>query len=159
MRLLSELSVDASSKLDILEEDLAAYERQLQFTGRYDASHACTLCIQCGSGGVDAQDWTSMLYRMYKRYAEKKGFASKLVEESTTSHGHRYVELQLTGEHVYGHLSGERGIHRLVRPSPFQNSGKRQTSFASVEVIPELENAEADELELLEKVRVYFAWY
>lgn len=82
----------------------------------------------------------------------------KLIEESTTSHGHRYVELQLTGENVYGYLRGERGIHRLVRPSPFQNSGKRQTSFASVEVTPELESTEADELELTEKVREREIW-
>ncbi len=97
------------------------------------------MTLHSGVGGTDAQDWTDMLFRMYTRWAEKEGFAVKIMDLlEAEDAGIKSVTLKITGEFVYGYLKSEKGIHRLVRISPFNANGKRQTSFASIEVLPEL---------------------
>ena len=104
----------------------------------YDASNAL-VNIHPGAGGVDAQDWAEMLLRMYTRWAEKKGFKVKILDyQNDTEGGIKNVEILVEGELAYGYLKTESGVHRLVRISPFNAAGKRQTSFALVDVMPEL---------------------
>ena len=128
-------------------------------------SNDCVLSITCGSGGSDAQDWVAMLRRMYCRYAASKNFVIKVVEEiSAIDVGLKFVELHLQRRNsgdthmdkrlgAYGWMKGETGVHRLVRVSPFNAQGKRQTSFAAVQVVPLLINSEADHIQLPDTVR------
>ena len=108
------------------------------FSGEHDERDAlCT--IQSGEGGADAQDWAEMLYRMYVRWAERRGF--EVEEESSTpgsEAGLSSVEFVVKGRYAYGYLQAERGVHRLVRMSPFNAQGKRQTAFAALQVVPML---------------------
>lgn len=111
-------------------------------SGEYDKNNAF-LTLHAGAGGVDAQDWTEMLLRMYIRWGEGNNFLVQVVEEiSGDEAGIKGATLKISGEYAYGYLKSEKGIHRLVRISPFNSNGKRQTSFASVEVLPEIENVE-----------------
>lgn len=111
-------------------------------SGEYDKNNAF-LTLHAGAGGVDAQDWTEMLLRMYIRWGEANNFLVQVVEEiSGDEAGIKGATLKISGEYAYGYLKSEKGIHRLVRISPFNSNGKRQTSFASVEVLPEIENLE-----------------
>lgn len=111
-------------------------------SGEYDKNNAF-LTLHAGAGGVDAQDWTEMLLRMYIRWGEGNNFSVQVVEEiSGDEAGIKGATLKISGEYAYGYLKSEKGIHRLVRISPFNSNGKRQTSFASVEVLPEIENVE-----------------
>ncbi len=108
--------------------------------GEYDKNNVY-LTLHAGAGGVDAQDWTEMLLRMYTRWSEFNKFSVSVVEYiSGDEAGIKGATLKIEGEYVYGYLKGEKGIHRLVRISPFNSNGKRQTSFASVEVLPEIKN-------------------
>ena len=121
-----------------LDAELDDYLLELHLDGEYDANNAI-LNLHVGVGGTDAQDFTQMLMRMYLRWAEKKGYKTEVMnlldgEEA----GIREAVIKITGEYAYGYLKSEKGIHRLVRISPFNTNGKRQTSFASVEVLPEL---------------------
>lgn len=110
--------------------------------GEYDNTNAF-LTLHAGAGGVDAQDWTQMLLRMYIRWGENNNFLVQVIEEiSGDGAGIKGATLKISGEYAYGYLKSEKGIHRLVRISPFNSNGKRQTSFASVEVMPEIENLE-----------------
>ncbi|UUM13215.1 peptide chain release factor 2 [Proteiniclasticum sp. QWL-01] len=121
-----------------LDEALDQYLLQLHLDGPYDANNAI-LNLHVGVGGTDAQDFTQMLMRMYLRWAEKKGFKTELLNQLDGEEaGIREAVIKITGEYAYGYLRSEKGIHRLVRISPFNTNGKRQTSFASVEVLPEL---------------------
>lgn len=109
-------------------------------TGEYDGNSAI-FTVHAGTGGVDAMDWAEMLLRMYTRWAEKKGYKTKVIDlQDDTEAGIKSATVIVEGENVYGNLKNERGVHRLVRISPFNAQGKRQTSFASLEVMPELDD-------------------
>ena len=135
---------DASQEPEIegalarLDRELRSLELRSMFSGDHDERDAlCT--IQAGEGGADAQDWAEMLYRMYARWAERRGFTVE--EESSTpgsEAGLSSVEFMVKGRYAYGYLQAERGVHRLVRMSPFNAQGKRQTAFAALQVVPML---------------------
>lgn len=141
---------EAVTILDYLEKDLDGFELERLLSGKYD-KQGCTLCIQSGAGGTEAQDWAGMLLRMYKRFAERRGFKVTTVEEMSADFGIKSVELRIEGPYAYGYLSGEKGTHRLVRISPFNAQGKRQTSFAGVETWPILEENEVNDIVIPEK--------
>ena len=108
-------------------------------TGKYDHCGAI-VSIHAGTGGVDAMDWASMLLRMYTRWCEKKGYTIKMLDlQDDTEAGIKSATMLVEGENAYGYLKNEKGVHRLVRISPFNAAGKRQTSFAMLEVTPELD--------------------
>jgi peptide chain release factor 2 len=107
-------------------------------SGEYDKNNAI-LTLHVGVGGTDANDWTEMLLRMYTRWCEKQGYTLETLDLLQGDEaGIKSVTLKVTGEYAYGYLKAEKGIHRLVRISPYNANGKRQTSFASMEVLPEL---------------------
>lgn len=141
---------EALNTLAALEKDLDAFEIEKLLGGKYD-KYGCTLCIQSGAGGTEAQDWAGMLLRMYKRFAERKGYKITMVETMTADFGIKSCEMRIEGPFAYGYLGGEKGTHRLVRISPFNAQGKRQTSFAGVETWPILEEQETEEITLLDK--------
>jgi len=138
---------ECRTTLEDLRKELDAYETQRLLDGPYD-KNGVTLIIQAGAGGDDATDWAAMLYRMYSRFAEKKGWSLRIASETPADHGYRSIELEITGPFAYGMLAGERGTHRLVRISPFNAQGKRQTSFASVVTIPILEEDRLKDFEI-----------
>lgn len=125
--------------LEELEREVAEEELKILLSGEHDASHAI-VSIHAGAGGTEAQDWVEMLFRMYVRWAERRGYRIKVVDLlSGEEAGLKYVTFMVEGPYAYGYLKSEKGIHRLVRISPFDASGRRHTSFASVSVIPEIE--------------------
>ena len=129
-----------------MEELLDELEVDTLLSGEHDEDN-CILSIQAGTGGLDAQDWAMMLMRMYLRYADKKEFQTKILDILEDEEaGIKHVSILMEGEYAYGLLKAEAGVHRLVRISPFNSSGKRQTSFASVEVIPEIEENDSVEI-------------
>ena len=108
-------------------------------TGEYDKNNAI-LSLHAGAGGTEACDWTSMLFRMYSRWAEKKGFTTEVLDfEDGDDAGYRSITMEIKGENAFGYLRSEHGVHRLVRISPFNANGKRQTSFAACDVMPDIE--------------------
>ena len=131
---------EVSEMLEKLRSDTDALELETLMRGQYD-DHDAVLSLHAGAGGTEAQDWTSMLYRMYTRYCERMGFTVKLLDilEGDEA-GLKSVTFEVSGDHAYGYLRGEKGVHRLVRISPFDANARRQTSFASLEVMPELDN-------------------
>lgn len=143
--------IEAKSNLDELEKDLAMFEVERLLNGKYDAC-GCGMTIQSGAGGTEAQDWAGMLLRMYKRFAERRGYKVTVIEEMKADFGIKSVELKIEGQFAYGYLSGEKGTHRLVRISPFNALGKRQTSFAGVETWPIVEDDTMKNIEIPEKV-------
>ncbi len=125
--------------IDRLEKEVAALEFITLLSGPYDRS-SVLLTVRAGAGGVDAQDWAEMLLRMYMRYAEKKNFLVKLLDESRGGEaGIKSATIEIRGLYAYGYLRGESGIHRLVRLSPFNSQSLRQTSFAAIDTLPVLE--------------------
>jgi peptide chain release factor 2 len=119
-----------------VEERLAALEEQRLFSGRYDQGDAL-VSVNAGAGGTDAQDWAEMVLRMEMRWAEQRGFEVELLEASAGEEaGIKSATFQVKGENAYGLFGAERGVHRLVRLSPFDSAHRRQTSFAGVEVAP-----------------------
>lgn len=121
-----------------LQEDMEEMKLRMLLGGRYDSNDAI-LSVYAGTGGVDAMDWAEMLERMYLRYCEKKGFKAEVVDlQNDTVAGIKSATIMVSGENAYGYLKSENGVHRLVRISPFNSAGKRQTSFAGVEVVPDL---------------------
>jgi len=122
-----------------LEKTVAEIEFRRMFSNPLDPNN-CFVNIQAGSGGTEAQDWAQILERMYLRYCERKGFKVELLEESPGEvAGIKSASLKVTGDHAYGHLRTENGVHRLVRKSPFDSNNRRHTSFASVFVFPEID--------------------
>ena len=121
-----------------LREDLETMRLQTLLTGEYDACN-CILSLHAGAGGTEAQDWTQMLYRMYTRYAERHGYSVRELDflEGDEA-GIKSVTFEVKGENAYGYLKAERGVHRLVRISPFDSAARRHTSFASLDVMPVL---------------------
>ncbi len=108
-------------------------------SGEYDGDNAI-LTLHAGAGGTEACDWVSMLFRMYSRWAEKKGYATEVLDFLDGDEaGLKTITLEIKGENAYGYLKSEKGVHRLVRISPFNAAGKRQTSFASCDVMPDIE--------------------
>ena len=133
------LSVDHDAQA--LEKTIAEMEFRRMFSGEMDQNN-CFLDIQSGSGGTEAQDWTSILERMYLRYCESKKFKVELLEESPGEvAGLKSASLKVSGDYAYGHLRTESGVHRLVRKSPFDSNNRRHTSFASVFVYPEVDDS------------------
>ena len=123
---------------DQLVQDLEKARLATLFTGEYDHLD-CMLTIHAGAGGTEAQDWASMLFRMYTRWAERQGFKWETLDyEDGDEAGIKSATIMVTGENAYGYLRGENGVHRLVRISPFDSNARRQTSFAAVEVMPDL---------------------
>lgn len=129
-----------SDSLDI-EKRVAEMEFRRMFSGPMDANN-CFIEFQSGSGGTEAQDWAAMLLRMYLRYCERKGFKVEVLEESEGDvAGIKGASIKVTGDYAYGTLRTENGVHRLVRKSPFDSNAKRHTSFASVQIFPEVDDS------------------
>lgn len=152
---LLELEIDqalveeTALNLNRLQRDLDQWELQQLLSSPYDRSGA-VLTINAGAGGTDAQDWAEMLLRMYTRWAEQQGYRVHLAELSEGDEaGIKSATIEITGRYAYGYLRSEKGTHRLVRISPFNANGKRQTSFAGVEIMPQLDHS--IELEIPEK--------
>ena len=138
---------DASLQADIIAEyttltaDVNTLETEVLLSGKYD-DHDAFLAIKAGMGGTDAQDWAEMLLRTYMRWAEGRGFRCTLVEQSMGDEaGIKSATLEIRGDYAYGLCKAEAGVHRLIRLSPFNSANTRQTSFALIEVIPEVDDA------------------
>jgi peptide chain release factor 2 len=143
----AELAAELDETLDSVERRLAALEEERLFTGPYDAGDAL-VTINAGAGGTDAQDWAEMVLRMMMRWAERRGFKVELLEASPGEEaGVKSATFRAGGENAYGLYSAEKGVHRLVRLSPFDSANRRQTSFAGVEVAPVVEEAGEIEIE------------
>ena len=127
-----------------LTEDMENCRLQTLLNGNYDRNNAL-VSFQAGAGGTEAQDWCQMLYRMYTRWAERHGFTYKILDyQEGEEAGLKSADISIEGENAYGFLKGENGVHRLVRVSPFDANARRQTSFAAIEVIPEIEDDSED---------------
>ena len=134
---LGQIGKDAEA----LERDVAALEFRRMFSNPLDPNN-CFIDIQAGAGGTEAQDWAAMLERMYLKYCDKKKFAAEVLEQTEGEvAGVKSATLKVSGDHAYGHLRTESGVHRLVRKSPFDSNARRHTSFASVFVYPEIDDS------------------
>lgn len=135
---------EVASELEAIESELGTLERSALFFGEYD-DRTAIVSIHAGVGGVDAQDWTQMMLRMYMRYLERSEFEFELDEVAPGEEaGLKSATFTIRGDHAYGNFESERGTHRLVRISPFDAASRRHTSFAGVDVIPEVEVAEVE---------------
>lgn len=139
-----------SQKAQELIKEMQGLKDELEGVGKYDRGNAI-VSILSGAGGDDAEDFSTMLFQMYRKFIENKGWEAAIVEENTSSAGYRNVSFEVKGKNAYGTLKGENGVHRLVRISPFNAQGKRQTSFSLVEVVPvlpDVQDVELDESDL-----------
>lgn len=137
----AELEQEVADKIVVMEEGLAQAELECMFNGEHDGSNAI-MAIHAGAGGTEAQDWVAILMRMYLRWAEIRGFKSDILDYLAGDEaGTKSVTIMFKGRFAYGYLRSELGIHRLVRISPFDASGRRHTSFASVMIMPELDDS------------------
>ena len=151
---LQELGEDLGSKYDELESKIEKQEVKTFLSDKYDSNN-CILQIFAGAGGVDAQDWATMLLRMFERYASSKGFETKMISQSFGEGGGpdgrigtKMATLEIKGQYSYGLLKKETGVHRLVRQSPFSSKSLRHTSFVLVEVLPEIGKKEQEEIKV-----------
>lgn len=136
------LEKELSEKIEALRTDLEKEELRQFLSGPYDRRDA-TIAVYSGAGGRDAEDWASMLWRMYQRYAASKGYSWQALDEHQGEEGGlKSAVAKISGAYAYGYLKGENGVHRLVRISPFDASNQRHTSFALVEVLPEIKPEE-----------------
>ena len=127
-----------------LSEDMERCRLQTLLTGTYDSNNAM-VSFQAGAGGTEAQDWCQMLYRMYTRWAEAHGYTYKIMDyQEGDEAGLKSADILIEGDNAYGFLKGENGVHRLVRVSPFDANARRQTSFAAIEVIPDIQDDSQD---------------
>lgn len=139
------LRQELETELDVVEKELSEKELTALLSGPYDKGNAI-LAIQSGAGGTEAQDWTAMLMRMYLRWIERKGFRSEIIDQAEGEEaGIKTVTISVEGLYAYGYLHAEKGVHRLVRLSPFDAAHRRHTSFAQVEVLP-ADVGDADDL-------------
>lgn len=149
MNLLIEMAYEENdeSLLPEIEEELSSFESRFEairiqtlLSGEYDKDNAI-VTLHAGAGGTESCDWANMLYRMYTRWAERKGFSVQVLDflDGDVA-GLKAITFQVNGENAYGYLKSEKGVHRLVRISPFNAAGKRQTSFASCDVVPDIED-------------------
>ena len=133
-----ELAIDVTKNYKKQEKDLEKLELETLFSGKYDSNNAI-VTIHPGAGGTESQDWAEMLYRMYTRWATKNEYEVKELDYLEGEEaGLKSVTFEIIGENAYGYMKSEKGVHRLVRISPFDAVGRRHTSFASVEVLPEI---------------------
>lgn len=136
----AETEQEATQTLNLLEGKIEAFELECMFSGEHDANNAM-LTIHAGAGGTEAQDWVNILLRMFLRWAEDKGFKTDILDlQPGDEAGVKSTTIMVKGRYAYGYLRSEMGIHRLVRISPFDASGRRHTSFASVFIFPELDD-------------------
>jgi Protein chain release factor B len=132
----SSLMDEIIAQVDELEKTLAKKETELLLSGKYDHGNAL-LAVHSGAGGTDSQDWAAMLERMYLRWAEQRGFKTEILDRTVGEEaGIKSVTILVQGKLAYGYLKSEKGVHRLVRLSPFDAAHRRHTSFALVEVLP-----------------------
>ena len=137
-------AAEVGEEVTALDGELTLLERESLFFGEYDDRPAI-LSVHAGAGGVDAQDWAEMLLRMYVRYLERTPFKVEIDEiQPGDEAGIKSATLTINGDHAYGSFEGERGVHRLVRISPFDSAARRHTSFAGVDVIPEVDTADVE---------------
>ena len=130
---------EIQEELEAFKATLEEFRIQTLLSGKYDSSNAI-VTLHAGAGGTESCDWAGMLYRMYSRWAEKKGFSVEVLDYLDGDvAGLKAVTFEVAGDNAYGYLKSEKGVHRLVRISPFNAAGKRQTSFASCDVIPDIE--------------------
>lgn len=133
-----ELALEMTKDIKKIDKNLEKFEIETLLSGKYDKNNAI-LTLHPGAGGTEAQDWAEMLYRMYTRWANKSGYkVEELDYLEGDEAGLKSVTFEVIGENAYGYLKGEMGVHRLVRISPFDSGGRRHTSFASLEVLPEI---------------------
>ena len=139
-----EILEELKTEFPALETEIEEIRMTTLLSGEYDANNVI-LQLHSGAGGTEAQDWCQMLYRMYTRWAERHGFTYKIMDyQEGDEAGLKSASIMIEGENAYGFLKGENGVHRLVRVSPFDANARRQTSFAAVEVIPDIENDSQD---------------
>ena len=147
------VEADVKAELETLQNDLRSLELELLLSGEYDANNAY-LELHAGAGGTEAQDWTQMLLRMYGRWAERHGFSVETLDlQPGDEAGVKSVMLFVKGHNAYGYLKSEKGVHRLVRISPFDSNARRHTSFSACDVMPEMEDAQEVEIDM-DDVRV-----
>ena len=138
------LALDITKNINKLQKEIERLEIETMLSGKYDKNNAI-ITIHPGAGGTESQDWAEMLYRMYSRWANKNGYNLKELDYLEGEEaGLKSVTFEIIGENAYGYMKCEKGVHRLVRISPFDSGGRRHTSFASVEVLPEI----SDDIEI-----------
>lgn len=138
------LILECQNNLNLLEKEFDKFDLENMLNGEYDKSDAI-LTVNAGAGGTDAQDWADILLRMYLRWAQLKEYKTELLDKSDGDEaGIKSATIKISGLYAYGYIKAEKGVHRLVRISPFNANGKRQTSFASIEVSPVIEDFEKE---------------
>lgn len=143
------LQAEFEGQIAAMENEFAERKKELLFSGQYD-DHNAIIRLSAGAGGTDAQDWTEMLERMYLRWTEKAGMGTTIVERSAADEaGIKSSVIEVTGPYAFGKLRSENGVHRLVRLSPFNSDNLRQTSFALVEILPQIDTP--DEVQIDDK--------